>query len=222
MGPELSQRLGRAMGKASPAPTLDEREAVIDAAAPVDTFEELPAAIQELVLRLEASVGGTTTSARHLPGKHNQKDHAGQGGGTVDPQGDPSYHMPHTAPNSSYGATMNDPESMFPGIMEHPEAYATGDRAVDRESMAAVRKAVAGGPDTSITVYRAAPATAKDINPGDWVTPSKTYAEQHRDRAYDEGEGAVIKRTARAGDLRSVGDLAEWGWSPAEGRAEKA
>lgn len=64
MGPELSQRLGRAMGKASPAPTLDEREAVIDASAPVDTFEELPAEIQELVLRFEASVGGTLPPKR--------------------------------------------------------------------------------------------------------------------------------------------------------------
>lgn len=55
MGPELSQRLGRALGKAFPGPTLDEREALIQASSGVDSFEELPPDMQELVLRLEAS-----------------------------------------------------------------------------------------------------------------------------------------------------------------------
>lgn len=54
MGPELSQRLGLAVGKADPGPTLDERDALIDAASDVETFEDLPAEMQELVLRLEA------------------------------------------------------------------------------------------------------------------------------------------------------------------------
>lgn len=81
MNPDLSRRLGRALGTA--VPTLGERQRLIEAALVVETFEELPAEIQELVLRFEATAGaGTVPSSRHLPGKHNQKNH-GKGGGKV-------------------------------------------------------------------------------------------------------------------------------------------
>jgi hypothetical protein len=53
MGPELSRRLGRALGARPVSPT--DRLAVIDAAERVDRFEELPDHIARLVKRLEAA-----------------------------------------------------------------------------------------------------------------------------------------------------------------------
>jgi hypothetical protein len=53
MGPELSRRLGRALGARPVSPT--DRLAVIDAAERVDRFEELPEHIARLVKRLEAA-----------------------------------------------------------------------------------------------------------------------------------------------------------------------
>lgn len=168
----------------------------------------------------EGELSPGTYDSRHLPGKHDQKTH-GHGGGKVDAVNTSDYGMQHRPADSSYGVSMHDPEDMFPDILEHPEYYATGDEAVDQESMAAIRKAVQGGPETPIKVYRAAPAAAERINPGDWVTPSRTYAEDHMERAYDDGEGTVLEATALAKELHSAGDIAEWGWTPGEGRSTK-
>jgi hypothetical protein len=126
--------------------------------------------------------------------------------------GEPAdYKMAHTAPDSGYGVRMNDPEDMFPDIFEHPEYYATGNRRVDAESMDALRRA-ARGPDTLITVYRAVPRGVNQINPSDWVTPSRTYAQEHGELM--GGGLKVLSLQVRAGDLFSAGDLAEWGWAP--------
>lgn len=52
MSPELSRRLGRALGGGPPVP-LRERLIIIAAAERVDTWEQLPADIQARVIRLE-------------------------------------------------------------------------------------------------------------------------------------------------------------------------
>ena len=52
MTPDLSRRLGRALGGPRP-PGMRERLAVNTAAARVDTWEQLPADIKALVARIE-------------------------------------------------------------------------------------------------------------------------------------------------------------------------
>jgi hypothetical protein len=133
-------------------------------------------------------------------------------------RGEGDYKIQHQPPSRDYGAPMHDPEMMAPDLMAHPEYYATGDRPVDREAMAALRKAVAGGPDTQITVYRAAVAGG-GIAPTNWVTTSRIYAEQH---AGDDPEYRIFSRKVRAGDLVWEGNsIAEWGWVPEQGFAER-
>lgn len=128
------------------------------------------------------------------------------------------YKISHQPPDRDYGAPMHDPETMAPDLMAHPEYYAIGDRRVDREAMAALRKAVAGGPDTRITVYRAAVAEG-GIAPTNWVTTSRAYAEQH---AGDDPSYRIFSREVRAGDLFWEGNsIAEWGWIPDVGFAER-
>jgi hypothetical protein len=133
-------------------------------------------------------------------------------------RGESDYKIQHQPPDRGYGAPMHDPEAMAPDLLKHPEWYSFTGEPFDRESLAAIRKAVAGGPDTQITVYRAAVAQG-GIAPTNWVTPSKAYARQHM--AGEKG-WKVFSRKVRAGDLFWEGNsLAEWGWVPEQGFAER-
>lgn len=124
------------------------------------------------------------------------------------------YRISHQPPDPDYGAKMNDPEMMMPDFVAHPEYYRTGDPVVDGESTRAILRAVHGGPDTMVWIYRAAPKGVP-INPDDWVTPSKTYAKQHGIDEIERGEWEIHARRVRAGDLYTEGNsIAEWGWSP--------
>lgn len=164
------------------------------------------------------------SSPRHLPGKHDQKTHGHGGGGA-----DEDYQGQHRPADANYGAPMSDTSSMFPDLLEHPEWYSTGDPDIDAECMAAIRKA-AGNPDAEIDIYRAVPNDAPDkINDGDWVTPSRTYADRHGQSnlgGYDNGVDweplpyKILHEQARAGDLYTEGNwLPEWGWDPPGERA---
>lgn len=54
MTPELSREIGRIMGKASPAPTLDERQMIVDALQLANDWEDLPANVVAILDRLQA------------------------------------------------------------------------------------------------------------------------------------------------------------------------
>jgi hypothetical protein len=57
MTPAMSRRVGRAMGKARPAPTLAERRRILRAMEGVDRFRDLPAEVRRLVVELERRAG---------------------------------------------------------------------------------------------------------------------------------------------------------------------
>lgn len=134
-------------------------------------------------------------------------------------RGESDYKIQHQPPDREYGRPMHDPEEMAPDLLAHPEWYYTGDEVVDGEAIRAIQRAVAEGPDKMTWIYRAAPKEAGRINPGNWVTTSKTYAKQHM-----EGETGwkIYARRVRAGDLFWEGNsIAEWGWAPKQGFAER-
>ena len=54
-GPELSRRLGSALGQHTVS--LAERQTIIDAAIRADAFKDLPAAVQALVKDIESRPG---------------------------------------------------------------------------------------------------------------------------------------------------------------------
>lgn len=60
--------------------------------------------------------------------------------------------------------------------------------------------------------------TDVSIQPGDWVTASRTYAKQHGVSNLggykDKTAYKIVSKKVRAGDLFTDGDLNEWGWSP--------
>ena len=67
--------------------------------------------------------------------------------------------------------------------------------------------------DTPITVYRAAPGP---INPGDWVTLSRAYAEQHAmSNLGPEHDAPIQEITVPVATIRFAGDdLSEFGYFP--------
>jgi hypothetical protein len=121
------------------------------------------------------------------------------------------YKIQHQPPDREYGAPMHDPEAIMPDVLARPELYSHYERVINQESHAAIQKAARGGPDTPIVVYRAAPKDAGGIHPTNWVTPSRAYALMHKG---DERGWKIFKRTVRAGDLFTEGEITEWGWVP--------
>lgn len=122
---------------------------------------------------------------------------------------------PHTAPGRHSGTPATMIDDALPDVLAHPDWYGTGNTTADAETVAVLRR-IHQDPHTLVTVYRAAP-TGRPVNPGDWVTLSKTYARDHAiqlDNPADDWPVHAI--TVRASDLYTAGDLNEYGWDPAD------
>lgn len=107
----------------------------------------------------------------------------------------------------------NQPEDIF----AHPDKYSQG-LPTSKESGKAIQTAIDdirnGKKDAKIKVYRAVPTTVKEgkLRNGDWVTPSKRYAELHGDNRL-EGKYRIIEDEVPAGDLWwDSNDVNEWGY----------
>lgn len=107
----------------------------------------------------------------------------------------------------------NQPEDIF----AHPDKYSQG-LPTSKESGKAIQTTIDdirnGKKDVKIKVYRAVPTTVKEgkLRNGDWVTPSKRYAELHGDNRL-EGKYRIIEDEVPAGDLWwDSNDVNEWGY----------
>lgn len=119
------------------------------------------------------------------------------------------YGMSHR-PSTDYGDGSNFEENM-PDVFEHPEWYFRKSEAHNMESLRALRK-VRGNPEGEITIYRA--TIGDTINEGDWISPSKKYAEMHNWHSLD-GKGKILELKVKAKDIRFAGDdINEFGYFP--------
>ena len=99
----------------------------------------------------------------------------------------------------------------------HPERYSQ-DTHHGMESAEAIRTALEalkkGGKDVKVKVYRAVPTSVKEgkLRNGDWVTPSRKYAELHGNSRL-EGKYRIIEDEVPAKELWWDGnDANEWGY----------
>lgn len=125
------------------------------------------------------------------------------------------YQTGHRPAGSDYGAPMHDVESMFPDYHKRPDIYRTysSDKRVDPQTHRALA-AARDRPDADVTVYRAMPNNGQGINPGDWVTPSRSYAEIHKE-SNGQPDWQIAQRTVKAKHLYTEGNyIPEWGWHP--------
>ena len=107
----------------------------------------------------------------------------------------------------------NQPEDIF----VHPNKYSQG-LPTSEESGKAIQTAIDdirnGKKDVKVKVYRAVPTSVKEgkLRNGDWVTPSKQYAEIHGDNRLD-GKYRIIEDEVPASELWWDGnDVNEWGY----------
>ena len=128
------------------------------------------------------------------------------------------YAGSHRAPSREYGASFDDPREMFGGDDIYTQRAANyfghGDSAMDMEAIRAIN-AAKNNPDAEVTIYRAVPRDLEDvqINAGDWVSPSRRYAQLHGEGPLG-GDYQIVEQRVRAGDLFTDGDIHEWGYSP--------
>lgn len=119
------------------------------------------------------------------------------------------YRMAHR-PSEDYG-NASDFERNMSDIFDHPNWYLDMTEPYNIESLNALRK-VRNNPEGKLKIYRATPGD--EINPGDWVTPSKKYAKEHLKRSLD-GKGKILEMTVKAKDVLFAGDdINEFGYFP--------
>ena len=122
------------------------------------------------------------------------------------------YFMTHRpSETGAFASDISDNGNLMPqDIYEHPEWYFKMDKA-HRESYD-ILKEIRGNPNAEITIYRATPGTK--INKGDWITLSKTYAEEHNNSQFD-GKANILEKTVKAKDVQYAGDdICEFGYYP--------
>lgn len=129
------------------------------------------------------------------------------------------YRGNHRPPalGDDVGSPMHDLTHNLPSdVYDRPGLYTGHNEPELRRQIRSAR----GKPEAPVKMYRALPEAHHAINPGDWVTPSLSYARQH---AESEGPGLhVIAAPALAKHLVTHGDdLQEFGYQgpkPVQGK----
>jgi len=107
----------------------------------------------------------------------------------------------------------HEADKAYPGIYSGTKYPSYTSKQADAESMHHIVRAK-GDPDAKVTMYRAVPGHVDRINPGDWVTASKTFAENH---AKSEGgsDWHILSGEAKAHELtHSTDSINELGYFP--------
>jgi hypothetical protein len=125
------------------------------------------------------------------------------------------YQGSHKAPNAAvYGGTLDDLSKIMPADVYSSQGirlYGLGDAKVDAEWFKAAYQAK-NNPDKLVTIYRAVPKGIKDINNGDWVTTSSTYAKMHGENTLG-GDYEILSNQVPAKTLSSEGYPYEFGYN---------
>jgi len=134
---------------------------------------------------------------------------------------DTSYRIQHQP--SPDDATLNDLTEMFgediygPNAAQYYGAGMTGESEVLN-----IFKKVRGNPEAKVTIYRVVPASADQINAGDWVTISKAAADEMNnseflgvDSSGNPQESKIISKVVMAKEVTWPGDsMQEQGYFP--------
>lgn len=134
-----------------------------------------------------------------------------------------NYRLSHQAPGPEEDGTTisldqigSDINEVFPSdVLKNSKNY-----GLKHASTAATLVVAQGHPESESHIWRAVPQGVTTINPGDWVSLSKEYAEEEAQME----SAQIISATAKASDLWSEGLLEEWGYqgtTPLDGTLER-
>ena len=132
----------------------------------------------------------------------------------VDPNG---YRMAHRAPDGTYDeGSIDKMDTVYPkDIYSANGARYYGQDDFESRKTIQLFRSLRGKPEAELTIYRAVPKGVSEvINPGDWVTPSKQYAELHANY-FDETGAVILEKKVKAKEVYSEGNsIFEFGWNP--------
>jgi antirestriction protein ArdC/superfamily I DNA/RNA helicase len=127
----------------------------------------------------------------------------------------------HSAPTRETGSPLHDvtangiyPEDVYSTRGE--QIYGTGHREGLDPKAHKMILSMRGKPNAVVKIYRSIPSDAEgEINPGDWVTPFKAYAEEHGESNLNN-DYKIVTSVVKASDLFTEGNSwLEWGYDPA-------
>lgn len=129
------------------------------------------------------------------------------------------YKMKHRAPyNDESNSPLHDLSGVYGEDIYGPKShyyYGTGDDMMDKGTTTVIKN-FKGKPDSNVTIYRALPKHANEINAGDWVTINKQYALQHGE-THMPGNFHIISKKVPAKHVFSDGNsIHEFGYDPRE------
>lgn len=180
---------------------------------------------------MEAIENGDDAVAREMLDETARRK--GYGDADSDYQGVGAWSAPSNPGYESDEARRADVESSTPDVnledmalgytlqpddyFVHPERYSQGTphgMESARSIQGALEQLKSGEKDVKVKVYRAVPTSVKEgkLRNGDWVTPSKKYAEMHGNSRL-EGKYRIIEDEVPASELWWDGnDANEWGY----------
>jgi hypothetical protein len=127
------------------------------------------------------------------------------------------YRMAHRAPDGTYGdGSIDKMDTVYPkDIYSANGARYYGNDDFESKKIIQLFRSLRGKPEAELTIYRAVPKGVSEvINPGDWVTPSKQYAEFHANY-FDETGAVILEKKVKAKEVYSEGNsIFEFGWNP--------
>lgn len=130
------------------------------------------------------------------------------------------YRMQHRPASPEYGAPLYNltADGFYPEDVYSPQGVQYFGTNYDDQFIHQLVVAARNQPDYPVRIYRTIPSSADPvINAGDWVTPSRVYA-QHMVDSWQPGgeEGAqIVEMTVPAKNLYTNADSwDEWGYWP--------
>ena len=127
------------------------------------------------------------------------------------------YRMAHRAPDGTYDeGSIDKMDTVYPkDIYSANGARYYGNDDFESKKTIQLFRSLRGKPEAELTIYRAVPKGVSEvINPGDWVTPSKQYAEFHANY-FDETGAVILEKKVKAKEVYSEGNsIFEFGWNP--------
>lgn len=129
------------------------------------------------------------------------------------------YFGQHRPGGPDFGTPFHDISQMFDSAYyDHPEWWLNSlDKNRNKEVINQLRSA-RGNPEHPVTMYRALPPEhiqngQAHFNPGDWVTTTKGYAQEHAvNDDNPENDWPVVAATVPAKHLWTDNDAYEWGY----------
>lgn len=140
---------------------------------------------------------------------------------------DEAYKGFHQAPGPEGDNSLANLDDIYPDIVDHPEWYChyqnsrarreDADQSREERETVALIRAARDNPTLTTVVYRAVPLGVSTINPGDWVSTSRVYAEHHGVANTGEQETHLLAMRVPVSQLYSDGgSILEWGWTPVD------